>query len=230
MAWLVVNLPVAIVAPRGWETFYVFSSERGADWGCIYFFFQYLHWPGVGTSSVPALNLISGGAFAVACAAIGLLALAAPRRPRLAQLIFLTTAAFLLTNKVWSPQYVVWLVPLVVLARPKIGGYLVWQAAEVGYFYAIWAYLITVINVCDGDRFPGGISNGLYFTAVLARFGTVLLLCRPGCAGGLRPDRDVVRAAGVDDPGGGVLSGAPDKRVLRGGLQPAGTAGPQPAH
>jgi len=225
-AWLVVNLPVAIIAPRGWETFYVFSSERGADWGCIYFFFQHMHWPGLGTYSVPALNLMSGGAFAVACALVAVLAMAAPRRPRLAQLIFLTTAAFLLTNKVWSPQYVVWLVPLVVLARPKIGGYLVWQAAEVGYFYAIWAYLI---NVIEGERYPGAIGSGLYFSAVLARFGTVLLLAALVVWEALRPDRDAVRAADVDDPGGGVLAGAPDRLVLRGGLRRL-TGGPQPAH
>ncbi|HXB47490.1 MAG TPA: glycosyltransferase 87 family protein [Streptosporangiaceae bacterium] len=216
IAWLAVNLPVAIVAPRGWETFYVYSSERGADWGSIYFFFQNMHWPGIGTSSVPALNLISGGALAVACGAIGLLALAAPRRPRLAQLIFLTTAAFLLTSKVWSPQYVVWLVPLVVLARPKIVGYLIWQVAEIGYFYAIWAYLITVVA---GEHFPGALGSGLYFTAVLARFGTVLLLSGVVVWEALRPGRDVVRSAGADDPGGGVLAGAPDAVVLRGGLR-----------
>src|SRR4029077_14800796 len=108
----------------------------------IWYFFQHMRWPVLGTYSTPALNFMSAGAFLVLSAAIGLLALAAPRRPRLAQLIFLTTAAFLLTNKVWSPQYVVWLVPLVVLARPRLIGYAIWQVAEVGYFYAIWAYLI----------------------------------------------------------------------------------------
>ena len=121
-AWLVVNLPIAIAAPQGWATFYTFSSHRGADWGGIWYFFQYLHWPVVGTSSTLELNLLSVGAFAVACLAIGVLALGARRRPRLAQLVFLTTAAFLLCNKVWSPQYVVWLVPLVVLARPRLPG------------------------------------------------------------------------------------------------------------
>ena len=53
-------------------------------------------------------------------------------------------------------------------------GYLIWQAAEVGYFYAIWAYLITVVA---GLSTPGAISSGMYFAALLARFGTVLLLC-----------------------------------------------------
>jgi uncharacterized membrane protein len=210
-AWLVVNLPVAIVAPHGWATFYTFSSSRGADWGGIWYFFQYLHWPVLGTTSTSHLNLLSAAAFAVACAAIGLLALAAPQRPRLAQLIFLTTAAFLLTSKVWSPQYVVWLVPLVVLARPRILGYLIWQAAEVCYFYAIWAYLITVVA---GLSTPGAISSGMYFAALLARFGTVLLLCVLVVRECLNPGRDVVRADGIDDPAGGVLAGAPDRLSL----------------
>jgi uncharacterized membrane protein len=225
-AWLAVNLPVAIIAPRGWAWFYVFNSQRGADWGGIWFFFQHMQWPVVGTYSVPALNLMSLGAFAVACAAIAVLALAAPQRPRLMQLIFLTTAAFLLTSKVWSPQYVVWLAPLVVLARPKIVGYLIWQVAEVGYFYAIWAFLITEIQ---GASTPGAIGSGLYFTAVLARFFTVLLLCGLVVREVLRPDRDVVRSAGVDDPAGGVLAWAPDRVALRAGLrQPAAPV--QPAH
>jgi uncharacterized membrane protein len=217
-AWLVVNLPVAIAAPHGWATFYTFSSSRGADWGGIWYFFQYVRWPVVDTSSSAQLNLLSAGAFGLACLAIGLLALAAPQRPRLAQLIFLTTAAFLLSNKVWSPQYVVWLVPLVVLARPRLIGYLLWQAAEVAYFYAIWAYLITVVA---GLSEPGAISSALYFGAVLARFGAVLLLCALVVRECLRPDRDVVRAAGVDDPAGGVLSGAPDRLALRAGLRRA---------
>jgi uncharacterized membrane protein len=225
-AWLAVNLPVAIVAPHGWATFYVFNSQRGADWGSIWFFFQHMQWPGVDTYSVHALNLMSLGAFAVTCLAIAVLALAAPHRPRLMQLIFLTTAAFLLTNKVWSPQYVVWLVPLVVLARPKIVGYLLWQVAEVGYFYAIWAFLITEI---PGAGTHGAIGSGLYFTAVLARFVTVLLLCGLVVRECLHPDRDVVRSAKVDDPAGGVLAGAPDRVALRVGLrQPAVPV--QPAH
>jgi uncharacterized membrane protein len=225
-AWLVVNVPIAIAAPQGWATFYTFSSHRGADWGGIWFFFQYLHWPVVGTSSTLELNLLSVGAFAVACLAIGVLALGARRRPRLAQLVFLTTAAFLLCNKVWSPQYVVWLVPLVVLARPRLPGYLLWQAAEVGYFYAIWAYLITVVA---GLKAPGAISSALYFTAVLARFGTVLLLCVLVVRECLRPDLDVVRSAGVDDPAGGVLAGAPDRLALQAGLRRL-PAPAQPAH
>jgi uncharacterized membrane protein len=215
--WLAVNLPVMLAAPAGWATFYRYSASRGADWGSVWYFFEAEHWPVLGNLPLTAINLASGGIFVLACAAIMVLALAAPRRPRLPQMIFLATAAFLLTNKVWSPQYVVWLVPLVVLARPRPTGYLLWQAAEIGYFYAIWGYLIFFIA---GPGTSGAVGPGLYFAALLARFGAVLLLCVLVVRDVLRPDVDVVRADGqADDPAGGVLDGAPDRLVLR--LRPA---------
>ena len=210
-AWLALNLPVALAAPAGWETFYIFNAQRGADWGSIWYFFQTEHWPVVGGLSPSGINLASAVLFLAACIAIAALALAAPRRPRLPQLLFLATAAFLLTNKVWSPQYVVWLVPLAVLARPRLGAYAIWQLAEVGYFYAIWGYLITVVA---GPQTSGAVSPGLYFAALLARFGTVALLCALVVRDILRPERDAVRADGEDDPAGGVLDGAGDRVVL----------------
>jgi uncharacterized membrane protein len=213
VAWLVVNVPVMIAAPAGWARFYQLSESRSADWGSIWYFFQTEHWPGVDTTSVHTLNLISAVVFLAGCAGLALLALSAPRRPRVAQLFFLVLAVFLLSNKVWSPQYVIWLAPLVVLARPRLGAYLLWQLAEVGYFFGIWAYLITVSGGLAAPG-AGGISSGLYFAALLARFLTVLLLCGLVVRDILHPAGDVVRADGLDDPAGGVLAGTPDRFVL----------------
>jgi uncharacterized membrane protein len=214
VTWLAVNLPVAIAAPAGWSRFYQMSATRAADWGSIWYFFQTEHWPLLGGLSVDALNKLSLAVFALGCLLAAVLILAAPRRPRLPQMFLLVLALFLLDNKVWSPQYVIWLVPLVVLARPRLPAYLLWQAAEVGYFFAIWSYLVTLlaINPVPAD---GGIGNGPYFAALLARFLTVTLLCVLVVVDILRPAADVVRAAGEDDPAGGVLAGAPDRVVLR---------------
>ena len=73
-----------------------------------------------------------------ACSLLGLLR---PETPRLAQLGFLIVAGFLLVNKVYSPQYVLWLLPLAVLARPRWRDQIIWQAGEVLYFAAVWWYL-----------------------------------------------------------------------------------------
>ena len=48
LAWLAVNLPVMIAAPSGWAYFYVFSKNRGADWGSIWYMFEYFNVRGLG--------------------------------------------------------------------------------------------------------------------------------------------------------------------------------------
>ncbi len=86
------------------------------------------------SDNVPSLNTLSYALFGLACLGIAGLALFAPRRPRLAALAFLVVAAFLIFSKVWSQQFVLWLLPLVVLARPRWWAFLAWQFAEVCYF------------------------------------------------------------------------------------------------
>ena len=216
LAWLAVNLPVFIVARSGWATFYVFSKDRPADWGSVWHMFEYFNLPKLGDYQLGVVNEMSAAALVVAVAAIALLALAAPRRPRLPQVCLLLLAAFLMTNKVWSPQYVIWLVPLAVLARPRLWPYLLWQLAEVGYFFGIWGYLLFDYRV-TGHSFTGyqGISDGWYYTLLIARFLTVGLLAAYVVRDILYPERDVVRARGLDDPAGGVLDQAPDRFRLR---------------
>ena len=40
VAWLAVNLPVALIAPTGWARFYQLNDTRSADWGSIWYFFE----------------------------------------------------------------------------------------------------------------------------------------------------------------------------------------------
>jgi uncharacterized membrane protein len=216
LAWLAVDLPVMIAAPSGWSTFYVYSQRRGADWGSIWYLFEHYNVPALGNYQLSTLNKMSAAALVIAFAAIALLVLAAPRRPRLPQVCFLLLAAFLITSKVWSPQYVIWLVPLAVLARPRWWPYALWQLAEVGYFLGIWGYLITV-SAGPGQTVTGyqGLSAGWYFSLLTARLLTVALLAAYVVRDILIPERDVVRAHGRDDPAGGVLDLTPDRFRLR---------------
>jgi uncharacterized membrane protein len=75
------------------------------------------------------------------CLGVLALGMKAPQTPRFAQLGFLVVAGFLLINKVYSPQYVLWLLPLAVMARPRWRDQLVWQAGEIFYFASVWWYL-----------------------------------------------------------------------------------------
>jgi uncharacterized membrane protein len=206
-AWLVVNVPVMLLAWDGWLRFYSFSEERSVDWGSI-FFLAARHgqsW----VEDVPTLNMVGELSFVVLALAIGAVALTARRRPRLPQLLFLVTAAFMVTNKVWSPQYVLWLLPLVVLARPRLPAFLLWQAGEVAYFIGIWWYLLFVQS--NG---AAGIGDNTYFATMLARFLTVVAMAVLILIDIYRPGRDLVRRDAVDDPAGGVLDGAADRLNL----------------
>src|SRR5699024_5963062 len=127
---------------------------RSTDWGSLYFVLG-----GFGLFDSADLELVNAtgtGTLLIACAGIAILAVFARRRPPLEQLVFLVVAAFLMTNKVWSPQFVLWLLPLAALAwprtmRPAVPAALfaLWQAAAVCYFFGIWQYLLFVSEQGD---------------------------------------------------------------------------------
>ncbi|MFI6174261.1 glycosyltransferase family 87 protein [Nonomuraea sp. NPDC051191] len=208
-AWLVVNVPFMLFAWDGWRRFYVFSQERGIDWGSPWLFFQRKGWGILGEADVSTLGMV---ALAVLCLGIAVLALAAPRRPRLVQICFLALAAFMMTNKVWSPQFVLWLVPFAVLARPRWKPLALWQLAEVWYFAAIWLYLLAQPPLSRDDL---GIGDDTYFTAVWGRVITIGIMMAFVVRDILRPERDVVRQGDIDDQAGGVFDDAPDRFVLK---------------
>jgi uncharacterized membrane protein len=209
-AWLIVNVPVMVASFDGWAYFYEFSRDRGQDFGSIWFAETLL-----GGTAVPAdaLNTVASATLLVLCAGIAWLSLGARRRPRLAQVLFLTVAAFAVTNKVYSPQYVLWLIPLAAMARPRWRDFLVWQFGEVVYFMAIWWYLVTT-SAEDGK----GLTPQWYAAATFLHVAVTVWFAALVVRDILRPEHDPVRTDGEpddrDDPGGGCLDGAPDVVVV----------------
>jgi uncharacterized membrane protein len=214
---LVVNLPVALSYRENWDRFFELNTTRPIDWGTLWYIGRYLDGrvnissnPGERgpfqwlDANIPTLNNLSYALFGLACLGIAWLTLRAPRRPRLAQLSFLVVAAFLIFSKVWSQQFVLWLLPLAVLARPRWGAFLAWQAAEVCYFAAFYGELLGAAT--SRPVFP----EGVFVLAASLRLGTVVALCVLVIKDILRPERDVVRHTYADDPDGGVLDGVPD--------------------
>jgi uncharacterized membrane protein len=201
VAWTAVNLPVAAFGYDGWVMFYRFNSERGADFGSPWYALEQL---GV-EMSTGTLNILTAVLFVAACGAVGWLGLRARRRPRWPQLVFLVLVAFLVTNKVYSPQYVLWLLPLAALARPRWRDILIWQACEVVYFFAIWLFLNGFVDP------EGALRKEWYALAVFVRIAGTLYLAWLVVRDVREPWHDPVRADGLDDdPAGGVLDGAPD--------------------
>ena len=148
------------------------------------------------------LNAVVALAFLACCAGVAYIALTAPRRPRVAQLAFLVVAAFLVVNKVWSPQFSLWLVPLAVLALPHRRILLAWMTIDALVWVPRMLYLFGEQNK--------GLPEQWFTTTVLLRDLAVLALMALVIRQIYRPDEDLVRRDGVDDPSGGVFDTAAD--------------------
>jgi uncharacterized membrane protein len=191
-----------VLQQAAWRRFITLNECRAADWDSLAFAYQKVTGQNIGYE---ALNDITKLAVLGVCVVVAVLGLTAPRRPRLPQLLFLLVAGFLLVNKVNSPQYTVWLIPLAALARPRWGAFLAWQFAELLVLFTRFYYFV---NVGDSSK---GIEVRWFLWAVGLR--NVLLLVVMGLV--VRemfwPYHDVVRRDGEDDPAGGVFDGALDR-------------------
>jgi uncharacterized membrane protein len=209
VVWLLVNLPIMVLFPRGWSEFFRLNTRRGDDMDSLYNVVKsFTGWrgfdSGLGFWQPPTvLNAVTAVLFASCCIAIGYIALTARQRPRVAQLAFLVVAAFLLTNKVWSPQFSLWLVPLAVLALPHRRILLAWMTIDALVWVPRMLYLYGESN--------RGLPEQWFTATVLLRDIAVITLCALVIRQIYHPELDLVRYGGrVDDPAGGVFDRAPD--------------------
>jgi uncharacterized membrane protein len=171
--WLVINLPFAVTTPTGWWRFYKLNLERGPDWGSIWLALQQL---GINFTN---LNYLSILLLLIALTTIAVLLFELKHTPTLASVAFFVLAAVMLASKVYSPQYVLWLTPLAVIAlsnKKDLHAFWLWQTTEMIYHIAIWQHLAQVTDARYGlGPTPYAIltllriGGTIYLMAVLAR-------------------------------------------------------------
>jgi uncharacterized membrane protein len=222
VAWLVVDVPAAVANPRDWSFFFTFSASRDPGFSSAYYSWNLLadrlHLAKLSAGTTNMLFIVT---FALCCVAISFVALHAPRRPRVAQLAFLVVAAFVLTGKAYSPQYVLWLIPLLALARPRWRDFLVWMAGEALHWIAIWMYLGWTTS---NGPVQNNIDTPYYVLAVVVHMITLLYVCLHVVADIYDPATDPIRRSREDDPQGGAFDGAPDRWTLANLLRPQAPA------
>ncbi|MEU8078178.1 glycosyltransferase 87 family protein [Catellatospora citrea] len=201
IAWLAVNVPVMLINFENWRRFLDLNSERIIDWGTSWYVGRHFDPFGLELwNNVPLVTNLSLGLFVLCCVGLLVFGLRVKTPPRLAQLAFVVVAIFLITNKVWSQQFTLWLLPLLVLARPKWPAFLAWQLAEVCYFVAFYGELM---GASGKQVFP----EGVFIFASVLRLSTVILLVVLVIRDMVRPELDVVRRTYADtdtpDPDGG---------------------------
>jgi uncharacterized membrane protein len=174
-----INLPVYLTTPEGWLRFYQLNLSRGSDWGSIWYALSAL---GV---YLPDLNYISILVLLAAFAAITIYILELRTIPSLASLSFIVLASVMVASKVYSPQYVLWLTPLAVIAlidKRDLHAFWIWQGAEVIYHVAIWQHLATVTGATFGLPLYGYALISLL--RIAATIYLIAIFVRRGLAGG----------------------------------------------
>jgi uncharacterized membrane protein len=167
--WAAVNLPFALAAPAAWFHFFAFNSTRCPD-------FDALWTVGARAFGVDAcdhtgaINVASAAAFVGLAVALWFAKVARhPETPRWA-MGFPILVAFLLTNKVYSPQYGLWLLPWFALALPDPRAAIAFGFAEIAVFVTRFGWFLDLAA-------PGeGVSREAFEVAVVVR-ALVLAWC-----------------------------------------------------
>ena len=126
---LALNLPVAILSPRGWSYFLWFQAGRTSNLDSIW-----MHLPPIPDqvqSLLFALLFLSGVLW---------LTLRVLRGARWEVAALLSLLLFLLFTKVYSPQYDLWVLPLLALVACPVGLWLGFIFADVAYYWAIFFF------------------------------------------------------------------------------------------
>jgi len=197
--WIVMNAPFAFTIPTGWWRFFKLNLERDADWGSIFAFptptgwwrFFKLNlerdadwgsiWLALRQLGIPLTNLnyLSILLLLIALTSVAIVLFELKYTPTLASVAFIVMAAVMVASKVYSPQFVLWLTPLAVIAltnKKDLHAFWLWQATEVIYHVAIWQHIASI----TGAQFGLGptpyailtlvrIAGTIYLMAVLAR-------------------------------------------------------------
>jgi uncharacterized membrane protein len=188
---VVVNLPIMLGSWQGWWHPIEFQGVRQATWGSLWY--HLLRLPGVGhlvsTASGPT-NVLA------AVALLAGLVLVTRRSVRLrlgpAQIAGAMTAVFVLTNKVYSPQYSLWVLPFfVLLALPRR----LW----VGFIVADAAMYLLVFGPWLRDHAQGDLRITLIAVVVVVRAVILLDVIRRSMQAPAAPVAPA-EPAGPDEP------------------------------
>jgi uncharacterized membrane protein len=141
IAWLVLDLPFMVLAFDRWYEFFRFSADRMVHWATLWFVGCHTLTGRLDCGHVRLVNGLSLVVFAVAAVWVWRAKIARePDVPRWT-LAFPIIVVFLLSTKVYSPQYSLWLVPWFALVFPDLRLFVAFEAVDVATFVAEFSWL-----------------------------------------------------------------------------------------
>jgi uncharacterized membrane protein len=170
--WIAVNLPFALAAPGEWWEFFRYNAARVADWDSLWYI-ACERTTGQTCTNTQLINLASLVMFVAWVAFVWVIkSKRDPGFPRWT-LGFPILVLFLLTNKVYSPQFSLWLLPWFALAFPNLGWFVAFEIADVAVFVTRFSWFGTYVGIDDGFA---GLPLGLFEIAVGVR-AAILVVC-----------------------------------------------------
>ena len=145
--FVAINIPFALTTPQGWWRFYELNLERKADWGSLWYALSVLG------LDLAAINYLSILTLLIVVTAISIFLLQVERTLPLSESALYIFIGVMAVSKVYSPQFVLWLAPLVILAlrdKRDLPWFWGWQIAEIGYHIAIWQHLALLTGATYG--------------------------------------------------------------------------------
>jgi len=145
--FVAINIPFALTTPKGWWRFYELNLERKADWGSLWYALSVLG------LDLAAINYLSILTLLIVITAVSIFLLQVERTLPLSESALYIFIGVMAVSKVYSPQFVLWLAPLVILAlrdKRDLPWFWGWQIAEIGYHIAIWQHLALLTGATYG--------------------------------------------------------------------------------
>ena len=173
IAWTVINLPFVLINYEGWAYFYKFSAERGLG-SASFFEITNIILPSVTFSSIHFYILNTLALVAVTTYFVRLKSV-----PTLAATSFFVMFGFILFNKQYSMQYVIWLSALAVLTfsylkrehkELLIYVYILWQSLELAFQYSFFQKILTSTYANTATPMTVTVSNTAYGYIGVARY------------------------------------------------------------
>ncbi len=193
---LAIQLPVLVASPGAWLDSWQVPNNLGSIWYGLSL--VKVRIPSIWVQVISALLIVASLAF------LCWLVMAAARRPRLGQVVYLSVLPMALFGVNYSPQTALWLLPLVVLARPNLRDVMIFTTGELIYWFSIWGHLSGMLSL------TGYVSALIYPAAIMIRIGTQIWIAAV-CLNDFKvPSEDEVRRNWVDDPIGGPLDHTSD--------------------
>lgn len=178
--FIAINIPFALTTPQGWWRFYDLNLHREADWGSVWYALSVF---GINLKHINYLSILT---VLIGVTVVTIFLVQTQETLTLAQSSLFIFIAIMAVSKVYSPQYVLWLTPLALLALVNsrdLKWFWFWQVCEVIYHFAIWQHLALLTGAHFG--LPVKAYAAASILRIAASMALAIALARRHRSGGL---------------------------------------------